>query len=79
MSILGPNVLHSILNISLCVPENYELIAGSKFENIYLYYQLIKVTAVGNSHGIQLILEVPLKTEPELHSIPNNCLAHTCV
>jgi len=66
MSILGPNVLHSILrNISLCLPENYELIAGSKFENIYLYYQLIKVTAVGNSHGIQLILEVPLKTESQ--------------
>ena len=66
MSILGPNVLHSILrNISLCLPENYELIAGSKFENIYLYYQLIKVTAVGNAHGIQLILEVPLKTESQ--------------
>jgi len=66
MSILSPNILHSILrNISLCLPENHELIAGTKFENIYLYYQLIKVTTVANAHGIKLILEVPLKTESQ--------------
>jgi len=42
MSILSPNILQSILrNISLCLPENHELIAGTKFENINLYYQLI--------------------------------------
>ena len=36
-----PNVLHSSLrNISLCLPENYELIAGTKFDNIHLYYEL---------------------------------------
>jgi len=66
MTILSPNILHSILrNISLCLPENYKLIAGTKFENIHLYYELIKVTAVGNAHGIKLILEVPLKTESQ--------------
>ena len=66
MTILSPNILHSILrNISLCLPENYELIAGTKFENIHLYYELIKVTTVGNAHGIKLILEVPLKTESQ--------------
>ena len=46
ITIIGPNVLYSILrNISLCLPENYELIAGTKFGNIHLYYELIKVTA----------------------------------
>ena len=66
MTILSPNILHSIFrNISLCLPENYELIAGTKFENIYLYYELIKVTTVGNAHGIKLIFEVPLKTESQ--------------
>ena len=66
MTILSPNILHSILrNISLCLLENYELIAGTKFENIHLYYELIKVTTVGNAHGIKLILEVPLKTESQ--------------
>jgi len=58
MSILSPNILQSISrNISLCLPENYELIACTKFENIYLYYQLTKVTTVGNAHGIKLIFE----------------------
>jgi len=60
LTILSPNILHSVLrNISLCLPENYELIAGTKFENIHLYYELIKVTTVGNAHGIKLILAVP--------------------
>jgi hypothetical protein len=66
MTITGPNVLHSILrNISLCLPENYELIAGTKFDNIHLYYELIKVTAVGTAHSNMSILEVPLKTESQ--------------
>jgi len=66
ITIISPNVLHSILrNISLCLPGNYELIAGNKFDNIRLYYELIKVTAVGTAHSIKLILEVPLKTESQ--------------
>jgi len=57
MTILSPNIFHSILRyISLCLHENYELIAGTKFANIYLYYELIKVTTVGNAHKIKLIL-----------------------
>jgi len=52
-------------NISLCLPENYELIADTKFDNIRLYYELIQVTAVGTAHSIKLILEVPLKTESQ--------------
>ena len=41
ITIIGPNFLYSILrNISLCLPENYELIAGTKFDNIHLYYEL---------------------------------------
>jgi len=66
ITIMSPNILHSILrNVSLCLPENYELIASTKFDNIHLYYELIKVTAVGTTHSIKLILEVPLKTESQ--------------
>jgi len=37
MTILSPNILHSILrNISLCLPENYELTAGSNLR-IFTY------------------------------------------
>jgi hypothetical protein len=64
ITIIGLNVLHSILrNISLCLPETYELIAGTKFDDIHAYYKLIKVTSVGTAHGIKLILEVSQKTE----------------
>jgi hypothetical protein len=45
------------------LPENYEFIAGAKFDSIHLYYNLIKVTTVGTAHSIKLILEVSLKTE----------------
>jgi len=81
MSVLSPDTLHSILrNISLCLPENYELIAGARFESIYLYYQLIGVTTVGGAHGIILIFEVPLKNgEPEFYFVSNNRIARTSV
>jgi hypothetical protein len=66
LSLISPHVLHNILqNISLCLPENYELIAGTKFGNIHEYYELIKVTAVGTAHDIKLLLEIPLKTESQ--------------
>jgi hypothetical protein len=38
------------------------LIAGTRADNIHLYYQLVRVTLVGNAHGIKLIVNVPLKT-----------------
>jgi hypothetical protein len=47
------------------LPENYELIAGTKFESIHEYYELIKVTAVGTVRGFKLFSEVPLKTESQ--------------
>jgi hypothetical protein len=66
ITIIGPVVLHSKLrNISLCLPETYELIAGTKFDDIHAYYKLIKVTSVGNAHGIKVILKVLLKTESQ--------------
>jgi len=63
MIIVVPNNLHDILrNISLCLHRNYELVAGTKLDNIHWYYELIRVTVVGSIHGIQLIMEIPLKT-----------------
>jgi hypothetical protein len=54
-----PNVLHGILrNIFVFTRKNYELIAGIKFENTHLHYELIRVTAVCTAHSIELILEV---------------------
>jgi hypothetical protein len=63
VAILKPNFLHDILsNISLLLPENFELVAGIKVENIHLYYLVIKGSIIGNAHGLNLILEIPLRT-----------------
>jgi hypothetical protein len=47
------------------LPENYELVAGTKFDNFHLYYELVDVTAVGTAHSIKLVLEIPPKTESQ--------------
>jgi hypothetical protein len=42
--------------------RNFELVAGIKIENTHSYYELIKVSVIGNAHDITLILEIPWKT-----------------
>ena len=60
---INPTTLHNILrNVSLHLPENFELVAGVKFDNIHLYYGLITVTVLGNAHGIKVLMSIPLKT-----------------
>ena len=55
--------MHIILrNVSLHLPEGYELVAGTRAENVHLYYELVKVAVIGDAHCIKLILNVPLKT-----------------
>jgi hypothetical protein len=62
--------LHSILtNISLNLPDSYELVAGTMFQDIHLYHELVKVALVGNAHGIQLVISVPLKTAAQLFTL----------
>ena len=49
-------------DVSLHLPEGYELITGTRMDNIHLYYELVTVTMVGNAHGLKLIMTIPLKT-----------------
>ena len=50
VSLVTPVTLHSILtNISLNLPDNYELVAGTKLQDVHLYYELVKVALVGNA------------------------------
>jgi len=56
IAILNRTILHNILqyinyNTSLCF-ENYELVAGTRFENIYSYYDILKVAIVGSLHNV---------------------------
>ena len=70
VSLVTPVTLHSILtNISLNLPDNYELVAGTKFQDIHLYYELVKVALVGNAHGVQLVISVSLKTAAQLFTL----------
>jgi len=70
VSLVTPVTLHSILtNIPLNLPENYELVAGTKLQDVHLYYELVKVTLVGNAHGVQLVISVPLKTAVQLFTL----------
>ena len=55
--------LQNILrNVTLSLPNGYELIVGTKTENIHLYYQIAKVSMIANAHHIKLIVNIPLKT-----------------
>jgi len=63
MSVVNPTTLHGILrNVSLNLPENYELILGTNQEDIHLHCELVKVAIVGTVHGIRLLMIIPLKT-----------------
>jgi len=37
---------------------DFELIAGTRIQNIHLYYKLISVTVMGDAHGIKLFINV---------------------
>jgi len=53
----------------LDLPENNELIKGTKIQDVHVYYELVKVAVVGNAHGVQLVIRVPLKTAAQLFSL----------
>jgi len=63
MKLISSSSLQSILrNITFHLPEGYELIAGTRTEDIHQYYKLSKVSIVANSHSIKLILHILLKS-----------------
>ena len=62
IKLVNPIVLQIILrNVTLGLPEGYELIAGNDIENTHLYYDLTAVFIVANTHCINLLLHIPLK------------------
>jgi hypothetical protein len=58
-----PTTLQNIWrNVTLHLPEGYELMVGTRTENVYIYYELAKVSLVAKSYSIKLIVSVLLKT-----------------
>jgi hypothetical protein len=63
MKLISPSSLQTILrNTTLHLPEGYELIAGTRADDIHQYYKLSKVSIVANSHCNKLIIHIPLKS-----------------
>ena len=63
VKLINPTTLHNILrNVSLNLPDGYELILGTQMDNFYSYYDLISVTLVGDIHCVKIMLNIPLKT-----------------
>jgi hypothetical protein len=63
MTLVDPVTSHSILkNISLRLLDGYELVAGTKLEDVHLYYDCIQTAIIGDPYHIKIILSVPLKT-----------------
>jgi len=61
IELVNLSVFQNILkNISLHLPEGYELVVGTNINNIHLCYELVKVSVLANPHGIYLALNVPL-------------------
>jgi len=70
VNLVTPITLQRMLtDISLNLPENYELVAGTKIQDVHVYYELVKVAVVGNAHGVKLVITVPLKTAAQLFSL----------
>ena len=63
IGLINPKTLQGILrNISLKLPEGYELIVGTKTDKIYLYYDTVQVSVIGDAHSIKLFINAPLRT-----------------
>jgi hypothetical protein len=63
IKLVNPTTLQNILrNVALHLSEGYELIVGTRTENLHFYYELAKVSLIANAHNIKLIVIVPLKT-----------------
>ena len=63
IKLVNPTVLQSILrNVTLRLPESFDLIAGTNMKNIHSYYDLTAVFIVANTHCNNLLLNILLKS-----------------
>jgi len=63
LNLVSPNTLRELLkNVTLILPEGYELIAGLGPNNVYLNYEVIQAIMLADLHSFKLLLNVPLKT-----------------
>jgi hypothetical protein len=62
VKLIDPLTLQNILiNVTLQLPDGFELIFSTKTENMHQYYQIAKVAVVANGHHVKLLISIPLK------------------
>jgi hypothetical protein len=61
------------------LPEGYELIATTRSDNIYLYYELVSVVLIGNSQGIKITVIEPLIASNEYFTLYKVIVLPPCV
>ena len=49
-------------SVAMVLPEGYELIAGLSPNNMLLYYEMVQVMVLDDTHSFNLVLYVPVKT-----------------
>jgi uncharacterized coiled-coil protein SlyX len=85
-SLLTPNILHVILtNVTLSLPEGYELLTGTKYGSLPWYYRYANAALLADLSTFLLVLSFPLTAvnrNYELYKVvafPFKILNNTCV
>jgi hypothetical protein len=70
VNLITPRILQNIIkNVSLSLPDGYDLVAGSEFGQMKWYYELIQVNMMTSSRGFIMILSIPLKDEHRRYEV----------
>jgi hypothetical protein len=63
LNLVSQTTLRELLrNVTLTLPEGFELIFVLRPNNVYLYYEVVEAIMLADVHIFKLVLSVPLKT-----------------
>jgi hypothetical protein len=62
VNLINPKLLQGITsNITLSLPEAYELAVGNRYDNMIWYYQTTRPALLTDAHGFLILMSLPLK------------------
>ena len=70
VKLIDPLTLQNILrNVTLQLPDGFEIIFGTKTEIMHQYYKIARVDVVANVHHVKLLISIPLKAAYNLFTL----------
>ena len=70
VELIDTRTLQNILrNVTLQLPDGFELIFGPKTENLDQYFQITKVAVIANMHRVKLLISLHLKASHQLFTL----------